>query len=476
MHIMNRTYHRVAAIAIMGAVILTGTAQLAQAQAPAAAAAPPEKKVKDQGEYDIYNQTLKDQANPAALLKDLDTWAQKYPESDYKDDRWYYYIAAYNGATPPQPAKVLEVGAALMARDLKKVYTDPKAGPQQMLTVLYMMSVNVLKLPTPSPDQLAIGEKAARALQEFVPTFFTAANKPAGATDAAWTEGRTTMEKVAKDTLMYIATKPGADAMNRYTTSKDAKECVTGEASYKKALEQFPDNAFIAYQLGRALRCQQAASPEKVPQALYEFARAAALDPTLSGTMDAKALNNYLDSAYNTFHGSLEGLDQLKALAKASPLPPADLKIETATAIAARKQAEFEQTNPQLALWMKIKGALADPNNPTYFDNDLKDSAVPPMKGTLVEAKPACKSKELLVAIPLPDQQGTPVAEISLKLDVPLTGKPEIGGTIQWTGVPKAFTKDPFMLTMETEKAKVENLKTTPCGPAPAKKAASKKK
>jgi hypothetical protein len=484
LHISNRTYHGVAAIAIMGAVILTGAAQLAQAQATAAPAAqapaapapgaPPEKKVKDQGEYDIYNQSIKDQPNPAALLKDLDTWTQKYPETDYKDDRQYYYIAAYNGTN--QPGKVLDVGSALMARDLKKVYSDPKAGPQQVLTVLYMMSVNVVKVPTPSPDQLAIGEKAARALQEFVPNFFTAANKPAGATDAAWTEGRTTMEKVAKDTLMYIATKPGADAMNRYTTSKDAKECVTGEASYKKALEQFPDNAFIAYQLGRALRCQQAASPEKVPQALYEFARAAALDPTLSGTMDAKALNNYLDSAYNTFHGSLEGLDQLKTMAKASPLPPADLKIETATAIAAKKQAEFEQTNPQLALWMKIKGALADPNNPTYFDTELKDSAVPPMKGTLVEAKPACKSKELLVAIPLPDQQGSPVAEIALKLDAPLTGKPEIGGTIQWTGVPKAFTKDPFMLTMETEKAKVENLKTTPCGPAPAKKAASKKK
>jgi hypothetical protein len=472
----------------MGAVILTGTAQLAQAQAtaapaaqaPAAAApgAPPEKKVKDQGEYDIYNQTLKDQATPATLLKDLDTWAQKYPESDYKDDRWYYYIAAYNGTN--QPAKVLEVGSQLMARDLKKVYNDPKAGPQQVLTVLYMMSVNAVKLPTPSPDQLAIGDKAARALQEFVPTFFTAANKPAGATDAAWTEGRTTMEKVAKDTLMYIATKPGADAMNRYTANKDPKkdtsECVTAEASYRKALEQFPDNAFVAYQLGRALRCQQMSGPEKVPQALYEFARAAALDPTLGGTMDAKALNTYLDNAYNTFHGSLEGLDQLKATAKASPLPPADLKIETATAIAAKKQAEFEQTNPQLALWMKIKGALADPNNLTYFDTELKDSAVPPMKGTLVEAKPACKSKELLVAIPLPDQQGSPVAEITLKLDAPLTGKPETGGTIQWTGVPKAFTKDPFMLTMEVEKAKVENLKTTPCGPAPAKKAGSKKK
>ena len=241
-------------------------------------------------------------------------------------------------------------------------------------------------------------------------------------------------------------------------------------------MEQFPESAQFAYQLGRALRCQQTAGPEKVPQALYEFARAAALDPTLGGTMDPKALNNYLESAYNTFHGSLEGLDQLKATAKTSPLPPADLKIETASAIAARKQAEFEQSNPQLALWMRIKGALADSNGTTYFENELKDSAVPPMKGTLVEGKPACKSKELLVAIPLPDQQGNPVAEITLKLDTPLTGKPETGGTIQWTGVPKAFTKDPFMLTMEAEKAKVENVKTTPCGAAPAKKAVSKKK
>jgi hypothetical protein len=467
LHSFYRTYHRVAAIAVMGAVILTGTAQLAQAQAA------PEKKVKDQGEYDIYNQTIKDAANPAALLKDLDTWAQKYPESDWKDDRLYYYITAYNGTN--QPAKVLEVGSQLMARDLKKVYPDPKLA-QYILTVLYMTAVNVQKLPTATPDQLAIGEKAAKQLQEFVPSFFAAANKPAAATDAAWAEGRATMEKVAKDTLMYIATKPGADAMNRYATSKDVKECVTAESAYKTAVVANPESAFIAYQLGRALRCQQTAGPEKVPQALYEFARAAAMDPTLGGTMDPKALNTYLDNAYSSFHGSLEGLDQLKAAAKASPLPPADLKIETATAIAARKQAEFESTNPQLALWMRIKGALADTNGTTYFENELKDSGVPPMKGTLVDAKPACKSKELLVAIPLPDQQGNPVAEITVKLDAPLTGKPETGGTIQWTGVPKAFTKDPFMLTMEAEKAKVENLKISPCAVAPAKKAAPKKK
>ena len=78
-------------------------------------------------------------------------------------------------------------------------------------------------------------------------------------------------------------------------------------SAYKKALGEYPDSAQFAYQLGRALRCQQTSGPEKVPQALYEFARAAALDPTLGGTMDPKALNTYLDSAYSSFHGSLEG-------------------------------------------------------------------------------------------------------------------------------------------------------------------------
>jgi hypothetical protein len=283
------------------------------------------------------------------------------------------------------------------------------------------------------------------------------------------TGGTADLHESARNQPVYIAIRPGTDAMARYAASKDVKECAAAEAAYKKALEQFPDNAFIAYHLGQALRCQQAAGPEKIPQALYEFARAAALDATLGGAIDPTNLNTYLGRAYYTFHGSLEGLEQLKAMAKASPLPPADLKIETAAVMEGENRG-CEPCNPQRTIWMAIKGALSDTNGATYFDTELKDSAVPPLKGTLVEAKPACQSRELLVAIPLPNQQGNPVAEITLKLDAPLTGKPETGGTMQWSGVPKAFTKDPFMLTMETERAKIENLKTTPCGPAPAKK------
>src|SRR5215471_1389767 len=135
-----RISQKTAALAALGALLLV---QVAGAQ---------EKKVKDQAEYDLFNQTLKDANNPAQQIKDLDQWTQKYPDSDYKDDRLDYYIQAYNANK--QPDKVLEVGSQLIARDLKQVFKDPKAGPGQILNTLYLMSVNILQIPNPTPDQV----------------------------------------------------------------------------------------------------------------------------------------------------------------------------------------------------------------------------------------------------------------------------------------------------------------------------------
>jgi hypothetical protein len=119
---------------------------------------------------------------------------------------------------------------------------------------------------------------------------------------------------------------------------------------------------------------------------------------------------------------------------------------------------------------MKIKGALADTEGDQYFESQLKDSAVPQLRGVLIEAKPACHARELLVGVPLPDTQQTLRAEIRLKLDRPLTGKPELNQEFHWEGVPTAFTKDPFLLTMDTDVAKIEGLKSAPCTTVTAKK------
>src|SRR5262249_1672744 len=115
--VLYSSLRKIAAVAAAGAVLMSGAVQLALAQA--------EKKYKDQGEYDIYNEVTKDFTanNFSKMVTDLDTWTQKYAESDFKDDRTLLYLMAYNGAK--QFAKAVDIGGQLLSRDLKTVYADP---------------------------------------------------------------------------------------------------------------------------------------------------------------------------------------------------------------------------------------------------------------------------------------------------------------------------------------------------------------
>jgi hypothetical protein len=367
-----------------------------------------------------------------------------------------------------------------MARDPKTVFKDAKQGPGQVLTVLYLTSVNAIspQLSKPTPDQMATGDKAAHALAEYANEYFTAANKPATTSDADWAKTKNDVLNLSKTVIMTLMTRPGDEALTKYRADKNPENCKPAEEAFAKALQQFPDNAGLSYKLGQAQVCLYKIQPDKISAGLYQMARAVALDPSLGGTApDPKAIEKYLNSVYTQFHGGDDaGLAQLKELAKASPFPPAGFKIKSESEIIGEKEEELKKTNPQLAMWLSVKKSLTDQGE-AYFNDQMKEHQLPKLKGTLVEAKPACRSKELLVAI-----SDTTHPEVSLKLvnaDGPplaLTGKPETGVEIQWEGVPSAFTKDPFLVTMDVEKAKIENLKMSPCGPAPVKKAAPKKK
>jgi hypothetical protein len=112
---------------------------------------------------------------------------------------------------------------------------------------------------------------------------------------------------------------------------------------------------------------------------------------------------------------------------------------------------------------MKVKGALADTNGEQYFASNLQGAEMPQLKGVLVEARPSCRPKELLVAIPLPNAQQPLQAEVLLKLDKPLAGKAEANAEFHWIGAPTAFSKTPFLLTMDAEVDKLDGLKVSPC-------------
>jgi hypothetical protein len=416
-----------------------------------------EKQLKP-GESEAYNEVVKDLSATsfAKALADLDTWRQKYPDSDFNDDRSALYVQTYAGTN--QPARALDTAGELLSKDLTTAFP-----PAAVIRLLYNAVWAISQIPNPTPTELTTGANAAYQLIAY--------DQPLpGVTAEKWNEARADMRERAAAALLYIAMLPGIQAM-----AKQPPDCPAAESAYRKALTDYADKAALSYELGRALNCEAKTMPEKQSPAVYEFLRAATIDPTLGNPgNDKKKIQSFADNAYVRLHGSDEGLEQLRSQVKDSPLPPADFKIPTATEIAEARRREFENDNPQLALWMKIKGALSDSNGELYFANELKDSAVPQLKGRLVEAKPECRPTELMVAVPLPGQEQSAPVEIRLKLDKALAGKPNLNSEFQWEGIPSAFTREPFLLTMYVETAKLQGLTTTPCAP-PAKNSARKK-
>ena len=191
------------------------------------------------------------------------------------------------------------------------------------------MALNVQLLAKPTADDLASGEKAANGLLSILDTFFAAGKKPATTTDAAWTTAKTQAEVLGHATLGWIA-----------LSKKDDQ---TAEKEFTKVLQLSPnasmstgwpvDSAQVSSWLGTAIAHDaiQDTKPERYPEALFQFARAASLDQAQGGLNPAgrQAIETYFVSAYTRYHGQdAQGLEELRDLAKAQPFPPASFTIK----------------------------------------------------------------------------------------------------------------------------------------------------
>src|SRR5579863_5251166 len=112
-----RNWSSLLAAAVCVAVLAAGTVQQARGQAAGA------KNWKDQAEYDMFNAAANALAtNPAKAISDLDSWKQKYPSSDFKDEGTVLYVQAY--ASAKQPAKAIDAAADLINRGVDTVFPD----------------------------------------------------------------------------------------------------------------------------------------------------------------------------------------------------------------------------------------------------------------------------------------------------------------------------------------------------------------
>ncbi len=185
----------------------------------------------------------------------------------------------------------------------------------------------------------------------------------------------------------------------------------------------------------------------------------------LTGPAKQKA-DEYFTKLYTTYHGDASGIEEFKQYAVANPKPGPDYKLKSKLEREAENEAKFAAENPQMALWVRVKKELAAENGEQYFAGNVKNTALPALKGRVISQKPAKFPKEIVVGVEKPD-----VPEITLKLENPPKGaaSAEPGTEIEFEGIPVAFTREPFNLTVEVAPDK---LKGWPAPPPPAKRPA----
>jgi hypothetical protein len=389
-------------------------------QAAAPSSATPQKNWKDRAEFDLYTAISMD-TNPKTRLEKLQQWEKQYPMTEFIKERRTALLTTY---------AALNDGKNVFAEAKEILADDPKDFTAQYYTMLFTQP---LYTQNQSPEILDAGEKAAKQILEVIDT------PPPGVAADQWAKLRPDVEVMAHKNLGFID-------MQRKTWD-------AAEAEMQKTLTMTPNDATVDFQMGTAIASEK--KVDRIPMALFYFARAATYQGPGALTADGqKAAMAYVQKQYKNFHGSDEGFNDLVAAAKANPTPPAGFTIKNAQEIAqasAASEEEYNKAHPQEATWKGLKMALSAPDGPMYFDMGMKGAMLPTLKGKVVELIPAVKPKTIKVALEDGKADGT-TADATLKFEMPLAGKVDVGTELTFEGVGESFTQSPFMLTMTVDK------------------------
>jgi hypothetical protein len=387
-------------------------------------------------------QTLAIAANtekdPKARIEKLDKWKHDFPESDYDEARTGRYLGTY-GELKMYHEQIQT------AQELRKKLPDN-------LDLLRMIFSDVPQIKPPAPDDLAALVDASKFIVNHSDDVFSTKNKPANQTDSQWSALKPQMVAYAQTQLDWVAEQQGQDAVI---------------ARLKEDPTRVQLNVWLGKQI---LEDAKKGHPELQAGMIFHYARAAAY--TGPGCLDPKAregMKGFVDRAYKTYHGTPEGEDKLLAFAAGAALP-GDYHIKSTVEMAedAKKADDAARLgNPMLAQWRDVKAILTADTGQAKFDADIKDSALPKFSGKIISITPANRPKSIVIAV---EKDG--VADCTLTFEAALPGKMEAGETLSFEGIAKSFTKEPYMLTMEVEKDKLEGWtgKNAPPARTPPKK------
>jgi len=402
-------------------------------QATGQAGQQPQKNYKDRAEYDLYSKITQTQ-DAKTRLDLLNQWQDKYPQSDFADDRAKYFINTLAQLAPTDPASRQQ----LIQKCLDMLKKDPKYFLADYYIALWGPAVGGANPPA---DLLSEVDSAAHGVLDGVDDTFNASKKPASVSDTQWSTLKNQAMALAHNALAWEA------------ASK--KDTATAESEYKASLQANPDQGTVSAAYGKLL-----VDDKKYPEGLFEYARAAQYaGPGPAVAPDARTkLLDYFNKAYKDYHGSADGADQILAQSKTNALPAADLNI-TSQADIANKQADAINariaSDPQFKLWYTIKQNLTGDNGDAFFNSNVKDAEIPggaegvkTFTGTVISIDPPDKPTKVVVGI---EDATKPDAtlEFSQALPTEALDKIKVGQKLDFSGVADSYTKDPYMLTFK---------------------------
>gem|GEM_PF-582945 len=385
-----------------------------------------QKNWKDRAEYELFENITKT-TDPQQRLQLLNTWQDKYPQSDYADYRLKYYIntlgqLAQNDPSQRQP--LIDKCEALLKLDPNDFYAN-------FYVVLYGPQIQ----GTPSPELVSQVQNSANTLLKIADTVFSPSNKKPQMTDQQWQEAKNSVLAIAHNGLAWV------DIQNKNTAG--------AENEYQQSLTINPNQGTIAAAYAKLLY-----DDKKFPQALFEYARAAEYDG--QGALPANTRTQLLDffnKAYKDYHGSSDGADQVLNQAKTSAVPPQGFNIVSAAQIANQEAEQLNQriqNDPAFNIWYSIKQSLQQQGD-EFFNSDLKDAEVPGgakgvkyFTGTVISVDPS----KVTLGIENPT-----VPDATLVFSTPLSQEAlnsiKVGSQIQFSGVVDSYTANPYMLTFK---------------------------
>jgi hypothetical protein len=374
----------------------------------------------DRGEYDLV-MGIRAEASAQKRVELLDKWQAGYPKSELRQVRRELYLAAF---------EALGDGARMLktAREM----LDEQANNLVGVYWCTLLSPEVRDAPA---DVLDTGEKAARQLLAGLDVYFAPTGKPAAASDAEWQKRKVAAGLLAHRALGWIAWQ--------------RSDFAGAEKEFRLYLDQDANNAEISAWMGMVSGLQK--EPDKQASSLWYLQRAGALrGESALPDNQRRMVGTLADQVYSTYHGDNEGLEKLKTMALAGAVPPADFRVETAAAVAARKaDEELTRTNPQLAAWIHMRRQLESADGDKYLA-DLRATPMPRLKGIVMRAQPEDKPAEIVLGMSQPLSE-----EIVLKVSAPFPNAAPAGTEIEFEGTVDSFAKQPFSLTVVVDREKV---------------------